>query len=66
MSSNGQQKQHVKKVIFPQKGKKVIDKGEKVHSGQETKKAIIHKGPDGRPLLFGPDINLCKKSKLSG
>ena len=27
------------------------------------KKAPVKRGPDGRPLLFGPDIEKCKTSK---
>ena len=28
-----------------------------------SKKAPVKKGPDGRPLLFGPKIEECKKRK---
>ena len=32
--------------------------------GDEKKKAPVKKGPDGRPLLFGPNIEKCKSRKL--
>ena len=31
--------------------------------GSTRKKLPVRIGPDGRPLLFGPKINECKKSK---
>ena len=31
--------------------------------GTSKKKLPVRIGPDGRPLLFGPKINECKKSK---
>ncbi len=37
--------------------------GEKVEGSTHTKKLPVRLGPDGRPLLFGPDIKKCQESK---
>ncbi len=39
--------------------------GAKIASGQEVRKDVVKKGSDGRPLLFGPNIELCKRRKYS-
>lgn len=55
-------------VVFGQQNnkKKSSDdkKGDaKLKDGQFLKKSPVQNGPDGRPLLFAPKIELCKNSK---
>lgn len=37
----------------------------KLKPGQFLKDLPVRKGPDGRPLLFAPDIKKCQNSKYS-